>query len=49
VGVAPGEEMADEDFRAVFSSLAEQFEKLNAEARQLERAISTSVSEALEA
>jgi type I restriction enzyme M protein len=39
VGVAPGEEVSDEDFKAQFESLNEELEKLTAEARSLEMTI----------
>jgi len=47
VGVAPGEEVSDEDFKAQFESLNEEFEKLTAEARSLERTIAKNVAEIL--
>lgn len=40
VGVAPGEEVSDEDFRTQFEALTEEFERLTAEARKLEKVIS---------
>ena len=39
VGVAPGEDVSDEDFLAQFEALNEEFEKLTAEARKLEKVI----------
>ena len=39
VGVAAGEEVSDEDFKAQFEALNEEFEVLTAEARKLEKAI----------
>mgnify|MGYP000999963083 CR=1 FL=1 len=39
VGVAPGEEVSDEDFKAQFAALNEEFEALTAEARKLEKVI----------
>jgi len=39
VGVAPGEEVSDEDFRTQFEALTEEFERLTAEARKLEKVI----------
>ncbi len=49
VGVAPGEEVSDEDFREQFETLSEELEALNAQARELEETIARNVSEILEA
>ncbi len=49
VGVAPGEEISDEDFREQFEALSEELETLNAEARGLEETIARNVAEVLEA
>jgi len=49
VGVAPGEEVSDEDFKAQLETLNEELEKLNAEARELEAAIAANVAGILEA
>lgn len=40
VGVAPGEEVSDEDFKTQFEALTEEFERLTVEARKLEKVIS---------
>ncbi len=48
VGVAPGEELSDEDFKEKFEALNEEFETLTAEARKLEKTISKNVAEILE-
>jgi len=47
VGVAPGEEVSDEDFKAQFAALNEELEVLNAQARELELVISRNVGEIL--
>jgi len=47
VGVAPGEEVSDEDFAAQFEALNEEFETLTAEAHKLERTIAKSAAEIL--
>ena len=44
VGVAPGEEVSDEDFRAQLQGLNEELEALNAQARELERTIAANVA-----
>jgi type I restriction enzyme M protein len=44
VGVAPGEEMSDEDFKTQLEALNEELEGLNAQARELEKAISANVA-----
>jgi type I restriction enzyme M protein len=49
VGVAPGEEVSDEDFKAQLGTLNEQLETLNARARDLEQTIAVNVAEILEA
>ncbi len=48
VGVAPGEEVSDEDFKERFAALAKELETLNAQARELETRIATNVAEILE-
>jgi type I restriction enzyme M protein len=47
VGVAPGEEVSDEDFKSQLQSLNEELETLNAQARKLEQTISQNVMEIL--
>jgi type I restriction enzyme M protein len=49
VGVAPGEEVSDEDFRTQLQGLNEELEALNVQARKLERQIATNVARILEA
>jgi len=49
VGVAPGEEVSNEDFREQFEALSEELESLNAQARELETTIAANVAEILEA
>ena len=49
VGVAPGEEVGDEDFREQFETLSEELETLNTQARELEETIARNVAEILEA
>ena len=44
VGVAPGEEVSDEDFKTQLLALNEELETLNAQARTLEQTISTNVA-----
>jgi type I restriction enzyme M protein len=44
VGVAPGEEVSDEDFRTQLQALNEELEALNAQARELERTIAANVA-----
>jgi type I restriction enzyme M protein len=44
VGVAPGEEVSDEDFRTQLQGLNEELEALNAQARELERTIAANVA-----
>jgi type I restriction enzyme M protein len=48
VGVAPGEEVSDEDFKAQLETLNEELETLNAQARKLEKSISANVASILE-
>lgn len=47
VGVAPGENVEDEDFRERLVALQEELERLNAEAVRLHDVIATNVGEAL--
>ena len=49
VGVAPGEVVSDEDFKAQLETLNEELEILNAQARELEQTIAGTVGEILEA
>lgn len=49
VGVAAGEDVSDEDFKAQFAALNEELEVLNAQARELERTIAGNVTMILEA
>lgn len=49
VGVAPGEEVSDEDFKAQLETLNEELETLNTQARELETTIAKNVAEILEA
>ena len=49
VGVAPGEEVSDEDFKEQLETLNEELETLNAQARELEQTIARNVAEILEA
>jgi type I restriction enzyme M protein len=48
VGVAPGEEVSDEDFKEQLEALNEELETLNAQARELEATIAKNVAEILE-
>jgi type I restriction enzyme M protein len=48
VGVAPGEELSDEDFKAQLETLNEELEALNAQARTLEQTIAANVAGILE-
>ncbi len=48
VGVTPGEEVSDEDFKAQLGTLNEELETLNAKARELEATIAANVAEILE-
>ena len=47
VGVAPGEEVSDEDFKEQLETLNEELESLNAQARELEQTIAANVAEIL--
>ena len=49
VGVAPGEVVSDEDFKAQLETLNEELETLNVQARELEETIAINVAEILEA
>jgi type I restriction enzyme M protein len=49
VGVAPGEETSDEDFKEQLEALNEELEVLNAQARELEAIIAANVAGILEA
>jgi type I restriction enzyme M protein len=49
VGVAPGEEVSDEDFKTQLAALNEELETLNAQARTLEHTIAANVAGILEA
>ena len=49
VGVAPGEEVSDEDFKERLETLNEELESLNAQARELEQTIAANVAGILEA
>jgi len=49
VGVAPGEEVSDEDFKEQLETLNEELEALNAQARELEQTIAVNVAGILEA
>ncbi len=44
VGVAPGETVSDEDFKAQLETLNEELEALNAQARELEQTIAANVA-----
>lgn len=44
VGVAPGEEVSDEDFKEQLETLNEELESLNAQARELEQTIASNVA-----
>ena len=48
VGVAPGEEVSDEDFKEQLETLNEELETLNEQARELERIIARNVAGILE-
>ena len=48
VGVAPGEEVSDEDFKAQLEILNEELQSLNAQARELEQIIAANVAGILE-
>ncbi len=47
VGVAPGEEVSDEDFKSQLQTLNEELEQLNAQARELEQTIAANVASLL--
>jgi len=47
VGVAPGEEVSDEDFKEQFEALTEELEILNGQARELEATIAKNAAEIL--
>lgn len=49
VGVAPGEDVSDEDFKSQLESLNEELESLNAQARTLEQTIAVNVAGVLSA
>jgi type I restriction enzyme M protein len=49
VGVAPGEDVSDEDFKEQLETLNEELETLNAQARDLEQTIAANVAGILEA
>jgi len=49
VGVAPGEEVSDKDFKEQLETLNEELEILNAQARNLEQTIACNVAEIFEA
>ncbi|MBP8200901.1 MAG: SAM-dependent DNA methyltransferase [Nitrospira sp.] len=49
VGVAPGEDVSDEDFKEQLETLNEELESLNAQARELEQTIAANVAAILEA
>lgn len=48
VGIAPGEDVSDEDFKEKLETLNEELEALNAKAHELEEAIARNVVEILE-
>jgi type I restriction enzyme M protein len=48
VGVAPGENVSDEDFKTLFESLNAELETLNTQARTLEQTITANAAEILE-
>ncbi len=48
VGVAPGEDVSDEDFKEQLETLNEELEALNAQARELEQTIAANVAGILE-
>lgn len=49
VGVAPGEDVSDEDFKAQFEALNEELETLLVRTRELEQTIARNAAEILEA
>ena len=48
VGVAPGEDVSDEDFKTQLGALNEELESLNAQARELEQTIAANVARIFE-
>jgi type I restriction enzyme M protein len=48
VGVAPGKEVSDDEFKAQFEALNEELEELTNEARKLERVIAKNAAEILD-
>ena len=44
VGVAPGEDVSDEDFKEQLEALNEELQTLNAQARELEQTIAANVA-----
>lgn len=48
VGVAPGEDVSDEDFKEQLETLNEELESLHAQARELEQTIAANVAGILE-
>jgi type I restriction enzyme M protein len=48
VGVAPGEGVSDEDFKAQLEALNEELEGLNAQAWELEESVARNVAAILE-
>ena len=44
VGVAPGADVSDEEFKTLFKDLNEELETLNAKGRSLEQTISANVA-----
>jgi len=48
VGVAPGEEVSDEDFKEQLETLNEELEALNVQAREIEQTIAKNVAELLD-
>ena len=49
VGVAPGEDVSDEDFKARLEAMNEELEGLNTQARELEETIARNVAEVIQA
>jgi type I restriction enzyme M protein len=49
VGVAPGEELDEEDFRTILRTLSDEFISLSSQARDLESRINNNVEELLRA
>jgi len=48
VGIAPGDNVSDEDFKTQLQTLNEEFKTLNVQARELEETIAANVAELLE-